>query len=312
MSGGFAAEGAGNPSPPTHPGRVGQAAPLRRAAAHAGLRASPPGKPLASIRAMRRARTWLRRARRALRRVRAARLPAVVWIAAGAGVLVTGNAAYHAARKPTEVLGVVVPTSPKSPEATWSAYAELFEAHATGIVTPDLLAALAQVESAGDPLARTYWRWRWSWNPFELYAPASSAVGLFQITDGTFAEARRLCIHGHAVAKEGAWHDPFACWGNVLYFRTLPGDAIEMTAAWLHQSVVETLAAARIRRATLDQQQRLAAVVHLCGRERGAAYARRGFWTVPGERCGDHDLGAYLARVGELRRAFGRMASARR
>jgi hypothetical protein len=227
-------------------------------------------------------------------------------------VLVLANAAYHAARKPTEVLGVVVPTSPKAPEATWSAYAAHFEAHATDIATPDLLAALAQVESAGDPLARTYWRWRWSWNPFELYGPASSAVGLFQITDGTFAEARRLCIHDHEVAKEGAWHDPYACWGNALYFRTLPGDAVEMTAAWLHQSVVETLAAARIRRVSLEQKQALAAVIHLCGRERGAAFARRGFWTVPGERCGAHDLGVYLARVRELRRTFQRLAAAAR
>ena len=234
-----------------------------------------------------------------------------MWVLAGAVLLVSVNAAYHAARKPTEVLGVVVPTSPKTPEATWAAYAAHFEAHATEVAPADLLAALAQVESAGDPLARTYWRWRWSWNPFELYAPASSAVGLLQMTDGNFAEARRLCIHDHEVAQEGAWHDPFACWGNALYFRTLPGDAVEMTAAWLTRSVGETLAAARVRRATLDQKQRLATVIHLCGRERALAYARRGFWTPPGERCGDHELAPYLARVRELRGAFARLAAAR-
>ncbi len=27
-----------------------------------------------------------------------------------------------------------------------------------------------------------------------MYRPASSAVGMYQITDGTFAEARHLCI----------------------------------------------------------------------------------------------------------------------
>lgn len=234
-----------------------------------------------------------------------------VWIVLGVLAFAAVNAVYHAVRKPTEVLGVVVPTSAKSPEQTWSAYGPSFDASSTEIVTPDLLAALAQVESAGDPLARTYWRWRWSWNPLELYAPASSAVGILQMTDGTFADARRLCIHDHAVVHEGAWWDPTACWGNALYFRTVPSHAIEMTSAWLHQSVVETLAAQRVRGASLEKKQRLAAVIHLCGRERGAAYAHRGFWTVPGERCGDHDLAAYLARVQRLRRTFARMASAR-
>jgi Transglycosylase SLT domain len=257
------------------------------------------------------ARRWLRSARRAVRRLRRSRLPAAAWLIAGALVLAAANAAYHAARKPTEVLAAVVPTSPKTPAETWSAYAPYFGESSTEIVTPDLLAALAQVESAGDPLARTYWRWRWSWNPLEVYAPASSAVGLLQITDGTFAQARRLCIREHAVARDGAWWDPRACTGNALYSRVVPSHAIEMTAAWLHQSVVETLAAERIERAGPEKKQRLAAVIHLCGRERGAAYARRGFWAVPGERCGDHDLGAYLARVRELRRAFARIATPR-
>jgi Transglycosylase SLT domain len=222
---------------------------------------------------------------------------------------VAANAAYHAARKPTEVLAAVVPTTPKTPAQTWSAYGPSFGESSTEIVTPDLLAALAQVESAGDPLARTYWRWRWSWNPLELYGPASTAVGLLQMTDGMFAQARRLCIRDHAVAREGAWWDPRACWGNSLYSRAVPSHAIEMTSAWLHQSVVDTLAAGRIERATPEKKQRLAAVIHLCGRERGAAYARRGFWALPGERCGDHDLAAYLARVRDMRRAFTKLAA---
>jgi transglycosylase-like protein with SLT domain len=259
-------------------------------------------------------RSWrplLRQAKRSLRRLRGLRLPTAAWICAGALLLVAANAAYHAARKPTEVLSAVVPTASKSPAQTWSAYGPYFGQSSTDIVTPDLLAALAQVESAGDPLARTYWRWRWSWNPLEVYGPASSAVGLLQITDGTFEQARRLCIRDHAVARDGAWWDPSACWGNALYSRVVPSHSIEMTAAWLHQSVVDTLAAERLARASLDKKQRLAAVIHLCGRERGAAYARRGFWALPGERCGDHDLAAYLARVRDLRRAFTRMASAR-
>ena len=195
------------------------------------------------------------------------------------------------------------------PEATWAEYGTLFRAHSTGVVAPELLAALAQAESAGDPLATTYWEWRWSWNPLDLRGPASSAVGLLQMTDGNFAEARRLCIHHHAVAREGAWYDPRACWFNALYFRTVPSHAIEMTSAWLDLSVSEALARTRVPLATLEDRRRLAAVVHLCGRERGASFAARGFRVLPGERCGSHDLARWLARVDAMRATFARLAA---
>lgn len=220
-----------------------------------------------------------------------------------------GNAGYHVARKPTELLGVVAPTRARTPAETWVAYRPLFEAHATAAIDAPLLAALAQVESAGDPLARTYWRWQWSLNPLEVYAPASSAVGLLQITDGTFEQARRLCIDGHAVVRPGEDGDRRACGLLGAYFRTVPGHAIELTSAWLDDSVADALARARRPRAGTEARRRLAAVIHLCGRERGVAYARRGFWVMPGERCGDHDLARYLARVGELRAAFARMGA---
>ncbi len=236
-----------------------------------------------------------------------ARPPRVAWLLVAAAAIAVADLVYQLVHKPTDVLGLVVPTSAKAPETTWSKYGRFFDAHSTEISRPELLAALVQIESGGDPLARTYWRWRWSWNPLDLYAPASSAVGILQITDGTFAEARRLCIHDHEVARQGAWDDPRACWLNALYSRTIPSHAIEMTAANLHQAVTEILAARPGARATLDQKQRLAAVIHLCGRERGAAFARRGLWVVPGERCGEHDVALYLRRVDALRKTFARM-----
>jgi hypothetical protein len=234
-------------------------------------------------------------------------LPPAGWVLAGITALAVVNLAYQVIRKPTELLGLVAPSARKTPEATWSEYGPLLRQYSTDLIRPELLAALVQVESAGDPLARTYWRWRWSWNPAEIYAPASTAVGILQITDGTFAEARRYCIHDHAVARDGPWYDPRTCWFNALYFRTIPSHAIEMTSARLHQVVVDTLAEQRLPGATLEEKQRLAAVVHLCGHERGAAFAGRGFRVLPGERCGDHDLREYLKRVQDLREAFARM-----
>jgi hypothetical protein len=229
------------------------------------------------------------------------------------GVIVVGlffavNWVYQAVRKPTEVLTPVSESLAKTPESTWRSYGRLFEKHSTNILSPEFLAALAQIEGSGNPIARTYWRWQWSWNPFEIYRPASSAVGMFQITDGTFAEARKYCIRDGKVATEGPWYDPRSCWFNGLYTRTVPSHAIEMTAAYLHRSVVNiTAAAPRGKRATQEQQQRLAAVIHLCGLKRGEAFAADGFRVKPGERCGAHGVARYLNKVDLMKKRFARL-----
>ncbi len=214
------------------------------------------------------------------------------------------NWVVQVARKPSEALVVVSGSLAKPPAQTWRQYGALFESHSTAVITPELLAALAQVESSGNPVARTYWRWRFSWNPFELYRPASSAVGMFQITDGTFAEARRYCIHDHLVVEDGPWHDLRSCWFNALYSRVLPGHAVEMTAALLDRTVARIATS----RATLQQRQDLAAVIHLCGAGAAGAYARRGFRFSRDQRCGDHHPGRYLAAVNAAKRQFAQLA----
>ena len=258
-------------------------------------------------RTARRWRSWQRRWRRVASRWRAS--PAALGAVLLLGSLFAVTVAYQVLRKPTELLAVV-PTASKEPRSTWSAYGPLFREHATELVGPELLAALSQVESAGDPLARTYWRWRWGWNPLGLYGPASSAVGLLQITDGTYAAARHLCVHDHQVVRDGPWRDPQACWQNGMYVRWLPSHAIEMTSAWLDDQLRRTLGAS-LPRTSPERRRRLAAVIHLCGPRRGAAYVRRGFRTLPHERCGDHRVDAYLARVGELSQEFARLARER-
>lgn len=249
--------------------------------------------------------------RRAYRATRGA--PAAVQVVVGTALLVVAWAAVNGVvqviRKPAEVFAVSGSFA-KVPAETWREYGPLFSAHSTAVVTPELLAALAQVESSGDPVARTYWRWRLGWNPFEWYRPASSAVGMFQITDGTFAEARRYCIQDNVVVEDGAWHDLNACWFNALYTRVVPGHAVEMTAALLDRTVARILARHRIATASLPQRQNLAAVIHLCGSGAGDGYARRGFRFSRGQRCGDHDPGRYLARVNALKREFARLAAA--
>jgi len=219
------------------------------------------------------------------------------------------NWAYQVVRKPTELFFPVSGALSKTPSETWRGYSPLFRAHSTPVMTPDLLAALAQVEGAGNPVARTYWRWRLSWNPFELYRPASSAVGMYQITDPTFREARRYCIHDHVVVEDGPWHEWRSCWFNSLYMRVIPSHAVEMTSAMLDRGVSTTMARQRVAAATLQQKQDLAAIIHLCGSGPGDGYARRGFRLTPGQKCGDHDVKGYLAGVNAMKRQFARMAA---
>ena len=217
------------------------------------------------------------------------------------------NWIYQVIRKPGEIFGPISASFAKSPESTWQKYGPLFEKHSTSILSPEFLAALAQVESNGNPIARTYWRWQWSWNPFAVYRPASSALGMFQMTDGTFAEARKYCIRDHKVVSAGPWYDMDSCWWNGLYTRTIPSHASEMTAAHLQRSVVNILAAHPTAKTRLAQKQKLAAVIHLCGFKRGESFVRRGFRVTPGERCGTHSLARYLAQVDLMKKRFVRL-----
>jgi hypothetical protein len=219
------------------------------------------------------------------------------------------NWAYHAFNKPTEVLFPLDHSLNKHPAETWRQYGSLFRKHATSVVTPALLAALAQVESGGNPVARTYWRWHLTWNPLELYQPASSAVGMYQITNGTFQEATRYCIHNHRVVEDGPWHDPNSCWFNSLYTRVVPSHAIQLTSALLDRRVASAVGSRRIGTVTLRQKQDLAAVIHLCGAGAGQAYAARGFRLTYRQRCGHHDVRDYLARVNAMTYLFTRLAA---
>jgi hypothetical protein len=219
------------------------------------------------------------------------------------------NWTYHTFNKPSEVLFPLDHSLNKSPAETWKQYGSLFREHATTVITPELLAALAQVEGGGNPVARTYWRWHLSWNPLEWYQPASSAVGMYQITDGTFHETTRYCIHDHVVVEDGPWHDPQSCWFNSLYQRVVPSHAIELTAAGLDRRVTQAMGTRQIGPVTLQQKQDLAAVIHLCGAGAGHAYAARGFRLGPHQRCGDHDVRTYLTRVNAMKRQFAQLAS---
>jgi hypothetical protein len=244
-------------------------------------------------------RRWWRPAPRPAKIIMGVLIILILWL--------ISNWIYQVVRKPSELFFPVSGTLNKSPAETWQQYASIFRKYSTSVMTPDLLAAIAQVEGSGNPVARTYWRWSWSSQPFEVYRPASSAVGMYQITDGNFAEARRHCIHDHVVVDDGPWNNWQSCWFNSLYARVIPSHAVELTSAYLDRSVANILERHRIGAATLQHKQMLAAVIHLCGAGAGDEFAKRGFRLIEGQRCGDHQVHTYLERIGAMTAVFERL-----
>jgi hypothetical protein len=214
------------------------------------------------------------------------------------------NLVYHVVQKPTDVLSPLSGGLNKTPDETWREYAPLFREYSTGSISPELLAALAQVESTGNPVATTYWRWHLTWNPYAVYQPASSGVGMYQMTDAALAEAAGYCILHHTVVEDG-------CSSRAGYPRVVPSRATELTAVFLDRNITTILGHRRSARVSVQRKEVLAAIIHLCGAGPANAVARRGFHLLPGERCGDHDVAAYLSQINAMKQKFLRLAAER-
>jgi hypothetical protein len=160
------------------------------------------------------------------------------------------------------------------------------------------------IRGLGNPVASTYWRWRLTWNPFAIYQPASSSVGMYQMTDAAFAEARHYCIRDHVVVESG-------CSLTGLDSRVPPSRAIELAAVFLDRKVTAILARPLKTAASAQQKRELAAIIHLCGANSAKAFARRGFHPIAGERCGDQEVATYLAQINAMTREFLRIEAER-
>src|ERR1700759_4085504 len=205
-----------------------------------------------------RLRRWRNKARWTRRKIACA--PRIIVIASAAAVLLVtlafSNLVYQVIHKPTELFFLVGHRFDKEPAETWRQYGPLFRTYSTGTITPELLAALAQGESSGNPIDRTYWRWRFSFNPFAIYRPASSAVGLFQMTDPAYAEVARFCIRANAVTDTGCGFGP--------YIRALHSHAAELASIYLDLNVPAVITRAGAVAVNPQQKQDLAAFIHLC------------------------------------------------
>ena len=173
-----------------------------------------------------------------------------VLLALAVGIAFAVNTVHWIMRKPSELLAPVSRILAKPPEETWKAYGPLFQLYSTERVPASLLAALAQVESSGNPAAHTYWRWNLKASDwFGLYRPASSSVGMYQMTDPAFQDARPYCIRNHKVvaglAPESCFHDP-------VLARISPADSVELTAIYLDRMIAAAQEEARVAAGAAD------------------------------------------------------------
>jgi hypothetical protein len=89
----------------------------------------------------------------------------------------------------------------------------------------------------------------------------------------------------------------------------VPSHATELTAVFLDRNTAAILGNRRTAKVSRQQKEQLAAIIHLCGPGPAKAFARRGYHLMPGERCGDHDVAAYLAQINAMKQKFLRLAA---
>ena len=118
--------------------------------------------------------------------------------------------------------------------------------------------------------------------------------------------SRATVIRPRAPTGGGAIYGP----ASSAYTRIVPSDAIELTAVFLDRNVTAILARKRDARASPQQEQDLAAVIHLCGTGPARAFARRGFICWPASVWRHQFVAIYLANVNTMKRQFLRLAAA--
>ncbi len=222
-------------------------------------------------------------------------------------LLLAANFIFQVFRKPSELIGLLRSGLYRTTGETWDAYGDLCRKHSTSIITPYFLCAMAQVESSGNRFATPHWRWRWTTDISKIYAPASSAVGLMQYTDGAFEEAKKFCIDDHDVAFRGRFFDMDSCWFNSFYTRLSASDSIEMTSARLHYHIEDIVEEYRYSHTSTRNMQKIGAVIHLCGLSKAKKFVKNHFDFGAISPCGSHSPAVYYGRIEIIMNALERI-----
>lgn len=212
------------------------------------------------------------------------------WVVA---IILGTNFAYQIYKNPLHALSFFSRPMNKTPRETWSVYADVFKAGSAGRLSPTLLAALAQVESRGNPLAAPEWRVQLTPDLSGVYAPASSAFGIMQITKGTFDLILKSC------GKSGE-----TCPNRDLATRMRARDSVNMVSGFILRSMEDIITPSGVARLSEEKLIKLAAVIHLCGPEVGRRLARNGYNVNALSRCGSHWPSVYANQVADMKNMF--------
>ncbi len=214
------------------------------------------------------------------------------------------NVMYQVFMKPTEIVRFLGFGTPRTVTDTWDSYGNLFKKHETELMTSDFLAALAQAESGGNPIAGPGWKLKLTADFSRIYAPQSSSLGLYQITDGFYKRAKNYCIKEGKVVRKNPWFKFKNCWTRLFYSRLVPSHAIEMTSAYLTLTTDKILKKYKKKGVRRAVRQTIAAITHLCGSAVAKSYVRRNFRARKGRKCGSHNLSRYIKRIKAYQKAF--------
>lgn len=197
------------------------------------------------------------------------------------------NFVVQLAKKPTEILSVAGFFKSKRPEETWRAYRAYFTDSASDLLSADYLAALAHQESGGNPWASPPWRVRLNSKVFDIYAPSTTAVGLYQFLDETYA----------TVAGE---NPGTGYWGS----RLSPQASTQVAARYLNREVERIRQEHGLRKLSAERAQAIASIVHLCGKGKAVQFVRSGFSYSRLGMCGAHSPQRYVEQVQSLKLTF--------
>ncbi len=202
------------------------------------------------------------------------------------------NFCYQIYRHPIHLLSLLHPGEAQTPMQIWKSYSEDFKSYSTNSVSSELLAALAVVESNGKSWATPSWNLQSTTTPENLFAPATSAFGLMQITDGHFKETKSDCIRSKTL-----YHN---CWMNFFTSRVFASHSIEMAAVYIHKQL-EAFQKKLGRPLSSEEKVSLASVTHLCGKnwlfENVTVNLKIENLKFKRSSCGAQNVRTYISRV---------------
>ena len=210
-------------------------------------------------------------------------------------------------RKPAHLLTPITKYFYKVPSETWNSYQGIFTSYETETLDAPFLAALAQAESAGNPIATPYWEFNFQQDILSFFRPASSSLGIYQMTYDTFQDAKRFCFVDGKIVMDLNKKELKNCWSNDFKFRFSVTDSVHLTSARLSYYTESILTKYR-KKASIKQRQQTAAIIQLCGPGKGEQFARSGFAVNQMGSCGSHSVAAYIKRVFKYKQTFVTMA----